>query len=265
MIRFATTLLFALLLVNAAGRAAPTGAESRGCDGYATQEAAQAALDADLTDPGRLDTDFDGFACDPDQPRPAAPDAPGFGSPDLQTAGAAPLPVVADQTQVATTESALASTDGIPAGAVRARVVRVIDGDTITVEIDDPDNVAFGQTRTVRLAGIAAGASAAGGSSCFAAESAGRIDVMLPAGRTVYLESESADSAERYVWFKGKDDGESHLANEILVREGFAVVVAPSASPHHPRLSAAQTEATAAGAGLWTTCPEAAAPGSASA
>jgi endonuclease YncB( thermonuclease family) len=249
--RFAIPSLVALLVV--AGSSVPVAA-ARGCDAFSSQEAAQAALDADLTDPDHLDTDFDGIACDPDQPQPSAPAAPGFGSPDLDTAGASP----------AAAGEAAPANDGMPAGAQRAKVVRTVDGDTITVELDDPAEVDFGQTRTVRLAGIAAGAEAAGDAGCFAEESARRVEVMLPAGRTVYLEPASETSAERYVWFRGKEDGAPYLANEILVREGFAVVTATDGD-HRSRLSAAQADAAAAGAGLWASCAGAVAPGDAAA
>lgn len=55
---FVLVVLFALL-----GRATPTAGD-RDCATFATQAAAQAALDARPSDPERLDADNDGVACD---------------------------------------------------------------------------------------------------------------------------------------------------------------------------------------------------------
>jgi micrococcal nuclease len=251
--RIAARALLALILLTAADRLVAAAETSRGCDGFATQEAAQAALDADLTDPGHLDTDFDGLACEPDQRAPVPREAAEFASPGR---GAASAPATAGG-DAAAARAVFASSDGLPAAAMRATVVGIIDGQTITVEIADPADPAFGETRVVRLAGIAAGAGAVGGTGCFVEESAHRFAVMLPPGRTVYLEAAvdpGAAGGETYVWFRGKDDGKPYLANEILVREGFAVVATPD-SQHMPRLAAAQADAAAAGSGLWASCP----------
>ena len=243
--RFVTALLLAAVLAGVLaatpGRAAPT----RSCDDFATREEAQAALDADLTDPNHLDTDFDGLACD--EPREARPAAPA----ELETVGfvapAAPAP---------------STPDGLPAGAVRARVVRVIDGSTIEVAIVQEGDAARGERRIVHLAGIVTPRPETedGPAACFGEIAARRIRIMLPARRTVYLEpaatgADHPDRLLRYVWFKGKDDGLPHLANEILVREGFAVATATApGGKHRDLLTTAQAAATAEQAGLWAAC-----------
>ena len=169
--RTAVGLVLAVVVASALGR--PVGAAPRpDCGDYATQ-AAQDALNSDLTDPNHLDTDFDGLACEPSQ------------------------------------EAALAWQAGGLAGLV----------------------------------------------ACVATRAARRTEVMLPAGRTVYLEADaaSADPADRwlrYVWFKGKDDGKPYLANEILIREGFGVVSTAPGLKHATRLTAAQREASADRIGL---------------
>jgi micrococcal nuclease len=89
------------------------------CANFATQAAAQAHLDAHPGDPDGLDGDGDGRACD----RLPCPCAGASGTPP-----AAPPPAAARSTT--------------------ARVVRVIDGDTLKVRL------ASGQTATVRLIGI---------------------------------------------------------------------------------------------------------------
>src|SRR5687767_10202974 len=95
MLRCLTRLVAALLLVAVLvgvlaavpGRAAPT----RSCDDFATRAEAQAALDADLTDPNHLDTDFDGLACDELRPAPssdsAEPGAVAFVAPAVPAPG----------------------------------------------------------------------------------------------------------------------------------------------------------------------------------
>jgi endonuclease YncB( thermonuclease family) len=229
------------LLAAVPGRAAPT----RSCADFATRAEAQAALDADLTDPNHLDTDFDGLACD--EPRLAPPAAPAESDAVGFVAPAAPAPALPA---------------GMPANAVRARVVGVIDGGTIEVEIVQEGSAEVGVRKTVHLAGILTPRSATpdGPAACFGETAARRTRIMLPERRTVYLEpavatADHGDRLLRYVWFMGKDDGQPHLANEILVREGFAVATATApGGKHRDLLSTAQDAATAEQAGLWAAC-----------
>ncbi len=143
----------------------------------------------------------------------------------------------------------------IPAGATQAKVVEVVDGDTITVDID-------GRTETVRLIGIDTPETRDPNDpvECYGAEATKRTKVMLPKGRTVYLEKDITDRDRydrllRYVWFKGKDDGKPRLANEILVREGFAVVSTYQPDSRYADwFTTAQKAARDEGRGLWPTC-----------
>ena len=150
----------------------------------------------------------------------------------------------------------------LPEAATRAKVVAVVDGDTIVVEIAEEGDPEAGETRTVRLLGIdAPGVHGPEGlPACFGPEAAERFRVMLPPGRTVHVErdGEDADAAGRllrHVWFQGRDDGKPYLATEVLVREGFALVVPPSpAVLHLDRLLAAEEAAIAQRLGLWSAC-----------
>ena len=150
----------------------------------------------------------------------------------------------------------------LPEAATRAKVVAVVDGDTIEVEMAEEGHPEAGETRTVRLLGIDAPGvhGPEGPPACFGPDAAERFRVMLPPGRTVHLErdGENADAAGRllrHVWFQGKDDGKPYLAAEILVREGFALVVPPSPTALHlDRLLAAEEAAVAQRLGLWSAC-----------
>ncbi len=152
--------------------------------------------------------------------------------------------------------------DAIPAGAVPAKVVRAISGHTIVVE-------RAGTRQTVYLRLVDAPRKGGPSAACFGSEATKRLAVMLPKGRTVYLERDDADpggagSLLRYVWFKGVKGG-VYLANELMVREGYAILdeaqaIRADASAEGrglDRLRAAQEEAKAKRAGWWTTCLDA--------
>ncbi|MDP9367141.1 MAG: sortase, partial [Chloroflexota bacterium] len=101
---------------------------------------------------------------------------------------------------------------------------------------------------------------------CFGKEATNRLRVMLPKGRTIYLERDPSDpggagSLLRYVWFKGIKGG-VYLANEIMVREGYAILddnqavldEAATEGRGLDRLRTAQEAAAAKQVGWWTTC-----------
>ncbi len=126
-----------------------------------------------------------------------------------------------------------------PSGSETARVVAVVDGDTIRVTLD-------GRVERLRLIGI----NAPEEGECYAEEAKGRL-AELVGDRTVQLTSDVSDRDRygrllRYVWVDGV------LVNEVLVREGFAI-----ARRYEPdtalqdRLEAAEAAAVADGAGLW--------------
>ncbi len=149
-----------------------------------------------------------------------------------------------------------AEKDTIPKGAERAVVVSVTDGDTIKVRRDGSR-----RTETVRLLLVDAPETLKPGNprECFGREATKRTRVMLPEGRAVYLEkdisnTESARRLLRYVWFKGVKGG-VYLANEILLREGYAEVAAFSPNVKRvDRLRDAEGEAIDQQAGLWAEC-----------
>ncbi|MDP9370421.1 MAG: thermonuclease family protein, partial [Chloroflexota bacterium] len=152
-----------------------------------------------------------------------------------------------------------APSDKIPAGALKATVVRAINGNTIVVE-------RAGERQTVYLRLVDAPASHRSSVECFGKEATNRLRVMLPKGRTIYLERDPSDpggagSLLRYVWFKGIKGG-VYLANEIMVREGYAILddnqaildEAATQGRGLDRLRTAQEAAAAKQAGWWTTC-----------
>ncbi len=152
-----------------------------------------------------------------------------------------------------------APSDKIPAGALKATVVRAINGNTIVVE-------RAGKRQTVYLRLVDAPGRRRSSVECFGKEATNRLRVMLPKGRTVYLERDPSDpggagSLLRYVWFNGIKGG-VYLANELMVREGYAILddnqaILPEAAAQGQgveRLRTAQEAAAAKRAGWWTTC-----------
>lgn len=158
-------------------------------------------------------------------------------------------------TSAAQTGSGVKATDSPPgAGPVvlphgdRARVDRVVDGDTVIV----------GGER-VRLIGIDAPESVKPDSpvECYGPEASVALTRLLPRGTPVILEYdiERRDRFDRtlaYVWLADS----ARLVNTVLVGQGFATVATfPPNVKHLGDLEVAEDEARAADRGLWAACP----------
>ncbi|HET6510517.1 MAG TPA: thermonuclease family protein [Baekduia sp.] len=135
-------------------------------------------------------------------------------------------------------------------GEVSARVVRVVDGDTIVVSID-------GREDRVRYIGIDTPESVKPGTpvQCYA-KRASKENARLVAGRTVRLVSD-AEARDRYgrrlAYVYRSDDG--LLVNLELARTGYArpLTIAPNVA-HAGQIAAAVASARRAGRGLWSAC-----------
>jgi micrococcal nuclease len=162
--------------------------------------------------------------------------------------------------------SATAATDPeleIPEGAVAARYLNNVDGDTITVELLNFRGE-FEQVE-IELIGIDApefSRTADAESDCYGPEARSKVDSVLVAAKndTVWLESDIDDEAEdgalwRYVWFVSIIDQKVHFLNLDLVRDGFALAVEQEPNlAHQDELDDAERAAISAGMGLWLTC-----------
>jgi micrococcal nuclease len=134
--------------------------------------------------------------------------------------------------------------DPVPADATAARVVEVIDGDTIRLE----------DGSTVRVLGLDAPETRhpdLRGPQPFGVEAAERLRELVQ-GRTVRLERDISDRDHygrllRHVWI------DRSLVAEVLVREGLAHPMSiPPDRKHVHRLRAAEEEARDASIGLWS-------------
>jgi micrococcal nuclease len=135
-----------------------------------------------------------------------------------------------------------------------ARVVEVVDGDTLRVEVD-------GRTETVRLLGIDTPETnhPTKPVECFGAEASARLADLAPAGAVVRLERdvEARDHYDRllaYVYVSGADGAEM-LANTSLVADGYAVALAIDPNrAHRAEIASLEQRARASGAGMWGAC-----------
>lgn len=200
-------------------------------------------------------------ACSPVPTTPAAaPRSPartavaGTPPPVGQAVAPAPSPVTSGGDAPSPAASAL------PPGIAGepATVVEVIDGDTVTVELD-------GRRAVVRLIGLDAPESSGPYTTteCYAAEATATLrDLLARSGWQVVLERDRSevdayDRLLRYLW--APVGGGWVLLNEELVRAGAAVARRyPPDVKYAERLEAAQREAQASGAGLWGACQQAA-------
>ena len=129
-----------------------------------------------------------------------------------------------------------------------AEVLRVVDGDTIHVELD-------GEDVTIRFIGVDTPETVAPDQpvECFGPQAAAFTEQAL-AGRRLELEFDRQlidpfDRTLAYVWLDGD------LFNETLVRRGFAEAKTyPPNTKYQSALDAAETQARAAPRGLWRVC-----------
>lgn len=137
----------------------------------------------------------------------------------------------------------------LPPGLTSAMVTRVVDGDTIEVEIG-------GREFTLRYIGINTPETVDPRRpvECFGQESSD-FNKQLVLGKSVGLEKDVSETDAfgrllRYVWLNGE------MVNATLVREGYAQASAyPPDVRYQDVFSSLQTEAAGAGRGLWgATC-----------
>lgn len=147
-----------------------------------------------------------------------------------------------------------------PGGSERARVVRVVDGDTIVVQVaarsDGPGagDAPIGQELRVRLIGIDTPESVKPNSpvECFGRESSAAAEALL-AGVEVTLvkdveERDDFDRLLRYVYIG------SEMANARLVVNGYATAYTyPPNVRHSDLFLQLEREARQASRGLWAT------------
>lgn len=139
---------------------------------------------------------------------------------------------------------------------VPAKVVKVIDGDTIEVRLDDSDYLItyLGIDAPETLGNAKPGDILGDGS--FAAKASQR-DKELVGGQTVYLEkdvseTDGRDGLLRYVWL---EDGK--MVNSVLVAEGYArAAILPPDTLYADQLLELEHEARRNRLGLWALVPE---------
>jgi micrococcal nuclease len=132
-----------------------------------------------------------------------------------------------------------------------ATVVRVVDGDTLVVDLG-------GVEERVRLIGIDTPESVAPGRpvECYGAEASHRLAELVPAGTPVHLERdvEPRDAYDRLLAYAYRA-GDDLFLNLAQVADGFAEAREyPPNTAQRRRFDAAERAARSAGAGLWAAC-----------
>jgi micrococcal nuclease len=132
-----------------------------------------------------------------------------------------------------------------------ATVVRVVDGDTVVVELGSAEE-------TVRLIGIDTPETVAPDQpeECFGAEASARLAALLPPGSAVRLsrDVEPRDVYDRLLAYV-EAGGDGGLVNLSLVADGYAVADHhPPNTAHRDALDAAERAARSGGLGLWSAC-----------
>lgn len=137
----------------------------------------------------------------------------------------------------------------MPQGLTRAPVVRVVDGDTVRINLN-------GTEETIRLIGLNTPETVAPNRpvECFGREASARAHDLLD-NQAVYFEAdETQDTRDRYgrllgyVWF---EDG--RLFNMQMIAEGYAYEYTyDRAYKYQSQFKAAQRDAEAENRGLWS-------------
>jgi len=144
-----------------------------------------------------------------------------------------------------------------PGGVAESRrpgeavVTRVVDGDTVEVDID-------GRRESVRLIGIDTPeiAHPPDGAECFGPEASAYVHDLLPPGTRVVLarDVESRDAYDRLLAYVTRVDDDL-LVNLALVEAGYAEILAIEPNTvHAPLFAGAEADARARGVGLWSAC-----------
>ncbi|MCL2177695.1 MAG: thermonuclease family protein [Firmicutes bacterium] len=153
----------------------------------------------------------------------------------------------------------------------QATVVRVIDGDTIEVDITHGSDAAgfanTGERRTIRFIGIDAPEATGGNIEPFGPEATEHLRTILPVGRAVYLKrvvganydgdnTSVGNRLRRHVWLTTPSFAESRIrtynVGALMLLAGYAVVTGTNIRNHHRDFFVTlQQEATAANYGKW--------------
>jgi endonuclease YncB( thermonuclease family) len=221
-------------------------AQDRDCGDFATQAAAQAyfiARGGPTHDPDRLDADSDGIACE------------SLPCPCNSGSGSGPTPTPTSAPTAVPTPTATPTPQ--PAATRRsARIVRVIDGDTLRVRLSS------GRQITVRLIGIDTPETKRPGVAVECGGTAAsaymrRIAFQRNRGRRVTVVSDpSQDTTDRY----GRtlaylDAGGKGDLGRLMLRAGWAAVyVFEDPFARFARYQTAANQAQARRVGVWNRC-----------
>jgi micrococcal nuclease len=135
------------------------------------------------------------------------------------------------------------------AGSLHGQVVRVVDGDTIRVRLDD------GRTERVRYIGIDTPESVKPGTpvQCFA-KKASHFNASLVSGRQITLKID-AEERDRYGRLLAYVYADGRFVNRELVARGYArTLTIPPNVAHADEFAQLARRAREAGVGLWQAC-----------
>lgn len=152
-------------------------------------------------------------------------------------------------------ERPLPVVEPVPADALPVRVLQVLSGDTVVVEVEriSPRLPALGMI-TVKLLGIN---SPNFGliNECYAVEAEGRLTELLPEDTIAWIETDTVPVDENGRWLSYVWAGDGRFVNYLLTVDGF---VRPEPMPPNVRRYAAIEQGAVSAAsrygGLWSDC-----------
>ncbi len=176
-----------------------------------------------------------------------APDEP----PEAPTETSAPAPAPHTPTDTGDTPDTTPTDTGDTVLGPNAVVERIVDGDTIIVEV-------AGRRERVRLIGIDTPESVDENRpvQCYGHEASAHLAELLPPGTpvTLVLDDEPRDRYDRLLAYVIRSDDQLFV-NLHMLEEGYAGPLTIAPNDHYAnRFEAAAAEARADGRGLWGAC-----------
>jgi micrococcal nuclease len=154
-----------------------------------------------------------------------------------------------------TMPTAAAGMPGIPSDAFQMTVESVHDGDTLRARVAAPNAVVTDTESTrVRLIGLDT-PEISPELECWGAEATTSLTALLPPGSTLWAaaDREALDQYGRHLLYLWTTDGTFVNAQLVAQGDGAVMVFAPN-TLHEGLFRALESEALAAGLGMWGAC-----------
>lgn len=166
------------------------------------------------------------------------------------------LSIESSDTTSSLSNQTTSSNSSLPKDAIKAKVERVVDGDTMKLILEDTNELV-----TLRLLLVDTPESVKKGvdPQPFSIEASNYAKSTLSEGSTVYIEYDDGSKTDKYnrhlgyLWFYSNETSSWKIFNEDIISKGYARVgYIYSQKRHLDRLNSAQDKAKSQGLNIWS-------------